>query len=200
MTHWQGAEYFVGIDEVGRGPIAGPLLVAGVITSKKNKKEVERRLYSIRDSKKLSEKQREMWYGKLYEMKSEGLLTWRISFVTARVIDRDGVARALRVTVARVLAHLKAQPNKTGVLLDGSLHAPRQFTKQKTIVRGEEKEKLIAAASVVAKVLRDRRMRNYAERFPKYNFDIHKGYGTQEHMRVVQQHGLCPLHRRTFIH
>lgn len=200
MTYWQEVQQYVGIDEVGRGPVAGPLLVAGVVTSKKNKKKTERALEGIRDSKKLSERQRENWFDTLCALRERGLLDWRIAFVTPRVIDRDGIAKALGVTVARVLTHLEIKSDTTGVLLDGSLYAPVQYIYQETIVGGDERERLIAAASVIAKVSRDRRMQNYAARFPEYSFDTHKGYGTKEHMRAIKKYGTCELHRISFIH
>jgi len=195
------SRYVVGIDEVGRGPVAGPLLVAAVIVRQtpNAKSQVARILQGIRDSKKLNKKQREEWFIRFKNAHSDGVLDWRVSFVTASVIDRKGIAHAARVCVQRVLAHLACAPEETQVLLDGGLTAPPSFIYQKTIVRGDERRPLIAAASIVAKVSRDRRMQKYGERFPEYGFDTHKGYGTKKHFCAIQQYGTCILHRKTFI-
>lgn len=188
--------YVVGVDEVGRGPLAGPLLVAGVRAQVGTHHKV---MHGIQDSKKLSEKQREEWFRTLTAARKREELDWRIAFVTAPVIDRDGIPYALRVTVRRVLRYLECVPEETKVLLDGGLYAPKRFHMQQTLVRGETKRQLIAAASIVAKVSRDRRMQRYARRFPEYGFDAHKGYGTKKHLTAIREHGPCELHRKTFI-
>ena len=197
----QNTKYIIGVDEVGRGPIAGPITVCAVMVRQnpKSKYQISKVFRGIKDSKKLSEKQREDWFERLKDARARGLLDWRISFVTAAVIDREGISHAARMCVRRALSRLECEPEKTSVLLDGGLFAPSVFVNQKTIIRGDEKENLIAAASIVAKVSRDRRMRNYAVRFPKYGFDQHKGYGTKSHMRATKSHGMCALHRKTFL-
>ena len=91
-------------------------------------------------------------------------------------------------------------PEESEVLLDGTLYAPRKYTNQKTIIHGDDRVPIIAAASIVAKVLRDRKMKRLAKEFPKYSFDIHKGYGTRLHYTKLKQYGLCAIHRRSFIH
>ena len=192
--------FTVGVDEVGRGPLAGPLLVAAVSTRQSaHSRRLSASLSGIRDSKKLSEQQREAWFLRLRGLRDGGLLDWRVSLVTPAGIDRRGMSYALRVSVARALAHLSCAPSETRVLLDGSLHAPRDFAHQETIVHGEDREPLIAAASIVAKVSRDRRMRRYAEHFPEYGFDTHKGYGTAAHRDAIERYGTCVIHRESFL-
>jgi len=192
----------VGIDEVGRGPIAGPVAV-GVVKlntrDKKSKIKVYKMLEGIRDSKKLSAKQRWVWFEKLTKVQQSRVIGFHVSFVGASVVDRLGITRATRIATARALQKLIV-PYTSKVLLDAGLVAPARYKDQEAIIRGDEREPLIAAASVVAKVLRDGRMNNYAKRFPQYGFERHVGYGTDSHYRAIKRHGLCPLHRRSFIY
>lgn len=189
----------VGIDEVGRGPLAGPVAVAAVRFQTDQLRRLGRRLLAgIRDSKRLTEEARETWFARFSAARADGLCEYAVSFVTSARIDRVGIAPAVRAALARSLSKLNPDPERTLVLLDGGLRAPVQFLYQKTIVRGDATEPLIAAASIVAKVLRDRRMVRYARQFPLYGFERHKGYGTHMHVSALQQHGPCTLHRKSF--
>jgi ribonuclease HII len=191
-------DYLVGVDEVGRGPLAGPVAVGAFAVAESLKSKVQRLLRGIRDSKKLSEKQREEWFLCFSEAQEAGFLNFTVSFVGPKQIDRLGINKAIQLGLARALRRL-AQPDNTSlVLLDGGLYAPKRFVYQKTLVGGDARKPIIAAASIVAKVLRDRRMVRYAQKFPEYGFERHKGYGTAEHLRMLRRHGLSPLHRRTF--
>ena len=110
-----------------------------------------------------------------------------------------GIVHSIRTALARTLKQICTKPNKTFILLDGTLTAPEQFPLQKTIIKGDEKEPLIAAASIVAKVCRDRKMVMYAQRFSQYNFERHKGYGTKKHYNALKKHGICDIHRKSFL-
>jgi len=189
-------KYLVGVDEVGRGPIAGPVAVAAVLLySKKSHPH----LNGIKDSKKLSPAQRENWFNKITQLKNRQLLDFAISFVGNEMIDKCGIVHSTHTALARALEQVCAEPNETYVLLDGGLTAPTQFQFQETIIKGDEKEPLIAAASVIAKVSRDRKMIRYAQEFNQYGFEKHKGYGTKKHYIALKKHGMCQLHRRSFL-
>ena len=190
--------YLIGIDEVGRGPLAGPITV-GAVAAKGSTKF----LRGIKDSKKLSPRQREEW---LRKIKTWNLKHGTLSMVTASIeaatIDKIGIAAAARLAVMRCLQKLITDhglPAKyLKILLDGGLYAPAVYQHQKTIIKGDEKIPIIAAASIVAKVTRDRKMKKLHTKFPIYQFDLHKGYGTKLHQAAIREHGLSVLHRRTF--
>lgn len=193
--------YIVGVDEVGRGPLAGPVTVGAVLSRQRLNF-----LRGVKDSKKLSPKQREEWLEKL---KTHSLKNKTFKFVTAsvgsQIIDRVGITAAARVAVGRCLKKLEVENlpvrqagRKSKILLDGSLYAPRTYPNQKTIIKGDEKIPIIAAASIIAKLHRDKKMTLLHDQFPEYGFDEHKGYGTSRHIRAIKKHGLSPLHRRSF--
>lgn len=193
-------KFIVGIDEVGRGPLAGPVVVGACLisVSKIKKLRAEGFFKSLKDSKKLSEKKREEWLGRINERNENGDLDYNIAFVSNKIIDKKGTSYSLRLATKRLLKKLKTDPFRTMILLDGGLKAPEEFTRQKTIIKGDEKKPIISLASIVAKVARDRKMILYSKKFPKYGFDIHKGYGTVLHRRKIRQNGLSELHRKTF--
>lgn len=174
----------VGIDEAGRGPLAGPMVIAGVMGID------PKLLKGIRDSKKLSPASRDKWYA---QIKKHGVA--RHVSISARTIDRIGISRAAREGIAKLLKKFPKKP--TLVLMDGNLYAPSVF-KQRTINKGDEKIPLISAASVIAKVTRDRYMVRIATQYPKYHFEVHKGYGTSAHIVTIRKSGLSKLHRKTF--
>ena len=195
-------EYLVGIDEVGRGPLAGPVAGGGLVMKTKSAKRF-RLFYQkgetfLRDSKKLSEKQREEWFEIICAERKRGALDFSVSFVSHIMIDKRGLAWALRTATARALTRL-AIPTDSAIFLDGGLRAPEIFKNQKTIIKGDEKIPVIALASIVAKVTRDHLMIRMAEKYPQYGFEKHKGYGTKEHFAAIKKHGLCPIHRRSFL-
>lgn len=194
----QKSNYIVGVDEVGRGPIAGPLAVGAVLIKLKIKKSKFKIFRGIRDSKKLSEKKREEWYRKIRSLQKERILDYRVSLVSEKIIDKKGLSYSLKLAVSNCLRKLQIKPDTT-ILLDGSLYAPHKYKNQKTIIRGDEKEQVISAASIVAKVLRDGQMKRLSKKYPGYGFERHKGYGTKAHYRALKKLGPSKIHRKSFI-
>ncbi len=187
--------FLIGIDEAGRGPLAGPVTVAALM--------IEKRLLRLlpkeaRDSKKLSERQRQAWFSKMKEWQKAGKVRFAASSSSSLVIDKRGITRAVSKALSRTLKKLEAKPASAEIKLDGLLSAPKIFSNQRTIIRGDELEPIIALASIVAKVTRDRKMVRLSKKFPLYKFDVHKGYGTAFHAKVIRRHGLSLLHRRTY--
>ena len=189
----------VGIDEVGRGPIAGPVAVASFCMLRPN---VLQKYISqgarLRDSKKLSKQAREEWYKKVREWQKAGACNFSVVMISAQEIDKVGIAPAIRTALRRSLKKV-APDTRTQILLDGGLRAPEKYTRQKTIIKGDEKEWSIALASIVAKVTRDRYMYRAGKKYPAYGFEKHVGYGTKQHYEALSTHGMCDLHRRTFL-
>lgn len=198
-------KYIVGIDEVGRGPIAGPVAVGAVCVDMKYAKAQLsrtdfRELFSgIKDSKKLSPEKREEWFAKICLAQKAGVLDFAVTFISAKEIDTKGLAPAIKKALQKSLKKVVSDLVNTQVLLDGSLYAPTEYVNQKTIVKGDLKEPIIGLASIVAKVSRDRLMISCADRYPQYDFEIHKGYGTKRHYEKIKRHGLSSLHRKSFL-
>jgi ribonuclease HII len=186
----------IGVDEVGRGPLAGPVTVGAFYFKKPIPKK---ELAGLRDSKKLSEAQRDAWFKKITAWKKEGTAMYAVSFVSAQTIDRKGIMFAIQHALNSSLKKLSVHPKKVTVLLDGGLHAPKEYVHQTTIIKGDEKEITIALASIASKVLRDRRLKKLATVFPKYGFEVHKGYGTKKHIQAIKKYGLSIEHRKTFL-
>lgn len=189
-------DYLVGIDEVGRGPLAGPVTLASFALHRDYFDEVEGRLRGITDSKKLSEKKREHFFSQIKQLVDEGKLIIVVASSSAKMIEKDGIIAALNSALRRTLK--PHSPESSFVFLDGSLKAPPSFA-QETIVKGDVKNWLIGAASVVAKVSRDRYMQRMAKRYPEYAFEQHKGYGTRIHRDALARYGVCELHRKSWI-
>lgn len=186
MYAMEGYRQIAGIDEVGRGPLAGPVCAAAVILPEGLS------LDGINDSKKLSEKKREYWYDVIIDR----ALAWSVSFVDPQTIDEINIRQATHLAMEQAAAGLKVTPDF--LLVDGSDRIP--FSIPSTyIIKGDAKSQSIAAASIVAKVTRDRYMVEMAQKYPSYGFEKHKGYGTQLHMEAIRANGLTPLHRRSFI-
>ncbi len=188
-------KYLIGIDEAGRGPLAGPVSVGAVMVLKGKETSL---LKLMRDSKQLSETAREELFTDLTRLREQGVLNFSHSFSSATVIDRRGIVPAIRGALSRCLLKLEADSRKCEILLDGSLYAPEEFIAQKTIVRGDASEPIISAASIVAKVMRDRYMVRIASEYPAYGFEVHKGYGTLKHREAIRRLGLSGLHRASF--
>ena len=188
----------VGIDEVGRGPLAGPVAV-GIVCFPKN---IEHRVFNIfgevKDSKKLTEKGRGEWFYKIKRLKKEGKLNYTVHYKSATFIDKHGISKAIRSCIEMGLLKLNINPRASEILLDGSLKAPKEFKEQKTIIKGDEKEIIIALASIVAKVSRDKKMVNLAKKYVGYNLQKHKGYGTVDHRKAIKELGLSVIHRKSF--
>jgi len=189
-------KYVVGIDEVGRGPLAGPVTVgAFVMPIKFNAKKFGK----VKDSKKLKPVEREEIFYRLRELKKNKKVNFAVSFESSRMIDRIGIVPAIKKALEKSLKKLKLNPKDCKVLLDGGLKAPEKYKNQKTIIKGDEKERVIAFASIVAKVTRDALMCKLAKKYPKYCFEIHKGYGTKMHCEKIKKNGICVEHRKCFL-
>ena len=188
---------FVGIDEVGRGPLAGPVAVCAFVwfSGQRFPEELE----GIKDSKKLSEKKREEWFARIQKFKKEGKCDFKVEFKSAKYIDINGISKAIRECLRLCLKKCEFDAKSAHVLLDGGLKAPQEFLSQETIIKGDTKECLISAASIMAKVTRDRKMVELSKKYPHYGFDIHKGYGTLFHRTSIRKNGISKEHRRTFI-
>lgn len=191
--------YIIGIDEVGRGPLAGPVTIGVVCIAADFDKNFRTFFRGIKDSKKLSAQKRFEWRTKALELKGRGDVTVAISSVGAFTIDRIGISKAIQRAIKQCLTRIAVDPNNCLVLLDGGLKAPWEYFYQKTIIKGDEKEPVIALASIFAKVHRDTKMERFAERFREYGFEEHKGYGTSEHIKKIRKHGLSEIHRRSFV-
>lgn len=181
-----GARFIAGIDEAGRGPLAGPVVVAGVIMPLDNDKIID----GVNDSKKLSEKKRDILYDKIIAT----ALDVQVAIVGWEEIDQINI---LNATKNGMLQCIKGFKQVDKVLID----AVKLDVKVPTlsIIHGDALSYSIAAASIVAKVTRDRLMLEYDKKYPQYNFAKHKGYGTAEHIALLKKYGPCPIHRKTFI-
>jgi ribonuclease HII len=187
--------YIVGIDEAGRGPLAGPVAIGAVkIGPHFNNKFWK----GIKDSKKLTQGERELWFDLAREARRTLDLEFAVSLVSESVIDRHGIAYAIQLGIKRCLEKLKAKPENQ-IFLDGGIKAPEIFKHQKTIIKGDEKVAVIALASICAKVTRDRYMVRLSQKHPEYGFHIHKGYGTRVHREAIKKHGPIEPHRRSFL-
>jgi ribonuclease HII len=199
---WQRMKYVVGIDEAGRGPLAGPVAVGAVAISNPPSPRLRRAsknfFKSIKDSKKLSPSDRELWFALALEARKEGMLDFAVSLVSEKIIDRKGITYAIRLGIKRSLATLNI-PEDSQIYLDGSLKAPKEFIHQLTIIKGDEKIPIISLASIMAKVIRDRKMVKLSKKFPEFNFHKHKGYGTREHCQAIRKFGPSVIHRRSFL-
>lgn len=192
-------KYVVGIDEAGRGPLAGPVSVAAVAIPEYLYKKTLLSFRGVKDSKKLSPEKRAKWLKHIRRQK-EGAILYSVSLVGSTYIDKRGIVQAVFLGMKRTLEKIEeVTPGKARVLLDGSLFAPPQFKNQRTIIRGDEKKKIIALASIVAKEHRDAHMRRQAKKYPEYGFEVHKGYGTKAHLLSIRKHGVSEIHRKSFL-
>ena len=178
--------HICGIDEVGRGPLAGPVVAGAVILPK------DCSLLYLNDSKKLSEKRRE----ELYEKIMETAVAVGIGYNTPARIDEINILQATYEAMRKAVADLSVKPD---LLLNDAVTIPEIEIKQVPIIKGDAKSISIAAASIVAKVTRDRLMVKYGEVYPEYGFASHKGYGTAMHMDAIRKYGPTPIHRKSFI-
>ncbi len=174
-----------GVDEAGRGPLAGAVYAAAVIL------DPARPINGLADSKTLSEKKREM----LSEAIKQNALAWAIAFADVEEIDSINILQASLLAMRRAVEALKVEPQR--VLVDG-LHCPKIGYPTEAIVKGDSKVPAIAAASILAKTARDEEMRQLDILYPQYAFARHKGYPTAEHMQLLVQHGVSPVHRRSY--
>lgn len=199
-------KYIVGVDEVGRGPLAGPVAIGAVLFEVRKFQgdkfflpKNTQNFLGARDSKQLSPAARETWFEKIRHGRREGVLDFRVAFVGAAKVDTCGLTHSISLAMRRVLDRLSLNPSQTLILLDGGLKAPEHFLFQRTIIGGDRTEPIISLASIAAKVLRDRKMCKLAKIYPEFGFEKHKGYGTSFHIKKIRQNGLCDLHRRSFV-
>ena len=188
--------FLIGIDEAGRGPIAGPVAVGVVILFPHFDLK---QLCGIKDSKQLNSQKREIWFKKAREFQKNGFLDFAVSFSSEKTIDTKGIVPAIRMSLARALKKVCNDPLQTHIFLDGGLFAGKEYPFQETIIRGDETLSIIALASIIAKVKRDKKMIEYGRMFPLYGFEQHKGYGTDAHYRAIHKHGIISLHRKSFL-
>ena len=184
---YEALGYVCGIDEVGRGPFAGPVVACAVILPKDCK------ILYLNDSKKLSEKKRE----ELYDVIMDGAVSVGIGMSGPERIDEINILNATYEAMRDAVANLSVVPD---VLLNDAVTIPGLPMKQVPIVKGDAKSVSIAAASIVAKVTRDRMMVDYAKIYPEYDFASNKGYGTKKHIEAIREYGMTPIHRRSFVH
>ena len=221
----KAVKYIVGIDEVGRGPLAGPVAVCSFLMKDDSfLKNTEEKLPKLKDSKKLSKKQREIWFNFLKKQKEEGNCDYAVSFVSPENIDKFGIAKCIQKALNESLSKIASQnlPNFSrftlrgsdtdknledsiplsmfNVYLDGGLHAPKEYINQETVIKGDELYPVISMASIMAKVTRDRIMTNYGKEYPEYGFEKHSGYGTKAHYDAIKKHVQTPIHLKIFIH
>lgn len=181
----KGIKLIAGVDEAGRGPLCGPVVAAAVILSPNQK------LAGVNDSKKLSEKKRE----ELFEVISKEAVAYSVGIVDEKVIDEINILEATRLAMKKAVEGLKIKPEY--VLVDAERHVPISVP-YTAIIKGDAKSESIAAASIIAKVTRDRYIREQDKLYPQYNFAKNKGYGTREHIEKIKEYGLCEIHRKTF--
>ena len=183
----QGARYIAGVDEVGRGPLAGPVVCAAVIMPLDDESIIE----GVDDSKKLSEKKRNM----LAEEIKKRALAYTIVEIDEKTIDEINILEATKIGMKKAIETLSITPDV--VLTDGNMTIDITH-KQHSVVHGDALSYSIGAASIIAKVYRDKMMDEYAKTYPQYAFEKNKGYGTAAHIQGIKEYGLCPIHRRTF--
>lgn len=178
--------YIAGVDEVGRGPLAGPVYAAAVIL------DLNKDIYGIKDSKKLSEAQRR----KLSEEIKEYCISYSIGYAVREEIDEYNILNATKLAMKRAIEGLKIRPDY--ILVDAITIDGTEIP-QRPIIKGDDLSVSIGAASIIAKVERDKYMEDISSIYPQYLFDKNKGYGTKEHIDAIKEYGICELHRRTFV-
>lgn len=183
----KGMQYVCGVDEAGRGPLAGPVCAAAVILPDNCVIE------GLNDSKKLSEKKREL----LYDIITEKALAFSIAFGTLEEIEEYNILEATFIAMNRAVNSLNIKPDY--VLVDGNRVPKGMEIPCETVIKGDSKSCSIAAASILAKVTRDRLLLEYDEKYPGYGFKKHKGYGTKEHYEAIKKLGVCKVHRLSFL-
>ena len=182
----KGFKNICGIDEAGRGPLAGPVVVAGVIMPQDSMIE------GVNDSKKVSEKKRE----KLYDLIIQEAISYSVAIIGQDVIDEINILNATKKGVTQVVDELEIKPDL--IVIDALEHINTRGIPYESIIKGDAKCYNISAASIIAKVTRDRIMPQWHEIYPQYGFIAHKGYGTAKHMEAIREYGLCPIHRKSF--
>ena len=183
----EGCTLIAGVDEVGRGPLAGPVVCAAVIMPL-GEEEI---IVGVDDSKKLSAKKRE----ELAELIKQRAICYTIVEVDEKQIDEINILEATKLGMKRAIERLKTAPEV--VITDGNMTLDSAI-RQHSVIHGDALSYSIGAASIIAKVYRDKMMDEYAKTYPQYDFEKNKGYGTAAHIKAIKEYGLCPIHRRTF--
>ncbi|MFH1401571.1 MAG: ribonuclease HII [Parcubacteria group bacterium] len=206
----RGYKRVAGLDEAGRGPLAGPVVAAAVVFNNSKIKNQKSRLQfkskkllrEVDDSKKLSAKKRGELYGLITKNKN---IKWGIGIVSEKVIDKINIKNAAELAMEKAIDNLKCKNQKSKwrpdfLIIDGNgvKNLKLKSYSLKLIVGGDGKVFSVAAASILAKVARDRIMMRYHKKYPKYRFDLHKGYGTKLHTKLLKKHGPCKIHRKSF--
>lgn len=186
IAYADGYEIVCGVDEAGRGPLAGPVYAAAVILPKGHIIE------GVNDSKKLSEKKRD----ELFDKVIDECVAYSVGIATEQEIDEINILQATFLAMRRAVEGLNVKPDIA--LIDGN-KTPGLDIEQRAIVKGDGKSANIAAASIIAKVSRDRYMLEMAAKYPEYQFEKHKGYGTKLHYEMLEKYGVSPIHRKTFL-
>lgn len=182
----RGIGAICGVDEAGRGPLAGPVCAAAVILPE------HLQIPGLNDSKKLSDKKRR----DLFPIIKEQAIAYGIAFATVEEIDEINILQATFLAMERAVAQLNGQADFA--LIDGN-REPKLDIESMAVVKGDSRSASIAAASILAKVTRDDCMEELASQYPQYGFEVHKGYGTKRHYQAIEQFGMCPAHRRSFL-
>lgn len=182
-----GYEIICGVDEAGRGPLAGPVYAAAVILPKGHIVE------GVNDSKKLSKKKRELLFDKIIDE----CVCYSIGTASEKEIDEINILQATYLAMKKAVDGLEIVPQLA--LIDGNRIPPLTSTDARAIVKGDAKSASIACASILAKVSRDRYMLEMAKKYPEYQFEKHKGYGTKLHYEMIDKYGICEIHRKTFL-
>jgi len=191
----KGFKHVAGIDEAGRGPLAGPVFASAVLITEKDF-EKAKKIKSVRDSKKLKEGKREEVFSDLIKSRE---IKWGIGTVSEKMIDKINILQATKLAMVKAIKDLERR-NKIKVdfiILDGKMKLDLE-TDQKSIINADDKVFSVSAASIIAKVSRDALMKKYDKKYPEYDFKKHKGYGTREHLERIRKYGICPIHRKTF--
>ena len=183
----QGCKSICGIDEAGRGPLAGPVVVAAVILPR------ESMIEGVNDSKKVSEKKREI----LYEQILQEAISYGVGIIDQKEIDTINILNATKKGLTTAVQALTVKPDR--IIVDALEHIDTCHIPYTSIIKGDAKCYSIAAASIIAKVTRDRIMRQWDEVYPQYGFAKHKGYGTKAHIEAIREYGLTPIHRLSFV-
>lgn len=192
-------KWIVGVDEVGRGPVAGPVYVCAFLAEASEIENiVSGAKLPLRDSKKLTEKMRNKWFAYLGDLVKQKKIRYIMTKASNKEIDDKGIAVCIRAAVDNCLEKLNLNITETKVFLDGGLKCHEKYN-QETVIKGDENIPVIALASIVAKVSRDKEMDELAKTHDKYGWQKNKGYGTKAHMDAIDEFGTCELHRITFL-
>ena len=182
-----GLNHIAGIDEAGRGPLAGPVVVGIAIM------KPDSFIEGVNDSKKISERKREQ----LYEQITSEAIDWAVGIVDQKEIDEINILNATKKALHMAISNLKVKPDR--ILVDALEHIDTYGIPYTSIIKGDAKIYSISVASIIAKVTRDRIMREYDEIYPQYGFASHKGYGTAKHIQAIKEYGICSIHRKSFV-